>query len=95
MGMADPFDPKLVPDLLRATFSVSIGAAYKGLEMLARPTESLPKVVAGVSDLLTVPEGAGDTLPEKLQTMAGVWLARGAHIVVDCKVAGDKFTEGK
>jgi hypothetical protein len=95
MAMADSFDPKLVPDLLRATFSVSIGAAYKSLEMIARPTESLPKVVAGVTDLLTVPDHAGHTLPEKLQTMAGVWLARGTHIVADCKVTGDKFTEGK
>ncbi|HVY91468.1 MAG TPA: hypothetical protein VHA14_01920 [Bryobacteraceae bacterium] len=93
--MADSFDPKLVPELLRAGFSVSIGAAFKGLEMIARPTESLPKVVAGMTDLLTVPEGTGDTLPEKVQAMAGVWLARGATIVVDCKAKGDKFTEGK
>jgi len=95
MGMADSFDSKLVPDLLRATFSISIGAAFKGLEMIARPTENLPRVVAGVTDLLTVPEGAGNTLPEKMQAMAGVWLATGTHIVADCKVTGDKFTEGK
>jgi hypothetical protein len=93
--MADPYDRGIVPDLLRATFSVSIGAAYKGLEMLARPAESLPKVVAEVSDLLTVPAGAGDTLPAKLEAMAGAWLTRGTIIVADCKVAGDKFTEGK
>ncbi|HVW08065.1 MAG TPA: hypothetical protein VHC90_05760 [Bryobacteraceae bacterium] len=93
--MADSFDPKLVPDLLRATLSVSIGAAYKSLEMIARPTESFPKVVAEVTGLMTVPEGTGDTLPEKVQAMAGVWLARGAHMVVDCKATGDKFTEGK
>jgi hypothetical protein len=92
--MADPYDRGIVPDLLRATFSVSIGAAYRGLEMIARPTESLPKVVAGMSDLLTVPAGTGDTLPEKIEAMAGAWLARGTLIVADCKVAGDKFTEG-
>jgi hypothetical protein len=93
--MADPFNRGIVLDLLRATFSVSIGAAYKGLEMIARPGESLPKVVAGMTDLITVPPGAGDTIPEKLEAMAGVWLARGTHIVADCKVTGDKFTEGE
>jgi hypothetical protein len=93
--MADPFDSKLVPELMRATFSVSIGAAYKGLEMIARPAESLPRVVAGVSDLLTLPAGAEESLPAKLQTMAGAWLARGTHIVADCKVTGEKITEGK
>lgn len=90
--MADRFDAGMLPGLLRAGFSVSIGAAVKGLEMIARPAETLPKVVAEVTDLLTMPPG--DTVQQKVEAMAGHWLSKGAHIVVDCKAAGDKFTEG-
>jgi hypothetical protein len=92
--MADEFDRKLIPDFIQTTLSVSLGAAYKSVEMLRSPAESLPKMVAEVKTLLTVPEDSGDGLQQKLEAIAGVWLEKGATIVTDCKTAGEKFTEG-
>ena len=92
--MADEFDRKLMPDFFPATLAVSLGAAYKSLEMLRCPTESLPKVVAEVKTLLTVPEDSGEGLQQKFEAIAGVWLEKGTNIVADCKTAGEKFTEG-
>ena len=83
-----------MPDFLHTTLTVSLGAAYKGLEMLRTPSESLPKVVAEMKTLLSVPENAGDGLQQKFEAMAGVWLEKGTHIVAECKTAGEKFTEG-
>lgn len=88
------FDPRMIPDLFQKTFAVSLGAAYKSFEMLSHPAESLPKVVTGMKDLLTVPEHAGPDLQQQFEAMAGVWLQKGAEIVVECKTTGEKFTEG-
>ncbi len=92
--MADEFDRRFIPDFVQTTLTVSLGAAYKGLEMLRSPAESLPKVVAEMKTLLSVPEDAGDGIQEKFEAMAGVWLQKGTHIVAECKTAGEKFTEG-
>ena len=92
--MADEFDRRIMPDFIHTTLTVSLGAAYKGLEMLRTPAESLPKMVEEMKTLLSVPEHAGDGLQEKFEAMAGVWLAKGTHIVAECKTAGEKFTEG-
>jgi len=92
--MADEFDRRIMPDFIHTTLTVSLGAAYKGLEMLRSPSESLPKVVAEMKTLLSVPEHAGDGLQQKFEAMAGVWLEKGTHIVAECKTAGEKFTEG-
>lgn len=92
--MADEFDRRIMPDLFQTTLSVSLGAAYKGLEMLRSPAESLPKMVEEMKNLLTVPANAGDGLQQKFEAMAGVWLTRGTTIVAECKTTGEKFTEG-
>ncbi len=92
--MADEFDRRMMPDLFQTTLSVSLGAAYKSLEMLRSPADTLPKVVDEMKTLLTVPENAGEGVQEKLQAMAGVWLTKGTMIVAECKSAGEKFTEG-
>jgi hypothetical protein len=92
--MAAEFDRRMMGKLFRTTLSVSLGAAYKGFEMLATPAESLPKVVDEVKTLLTVPPCAGDDLQQKFEAMAGLWLAKGTTIVAECKTTGEKFTEG-
>jgi hypothetical protein len=92
--MADEFDRRIMPDILQTTLTVSLGAAYKSLELLKTPSESLPKVVAEMKSLLSVPEDAGDGLKEKFEAMAGVWFEKGTNIVAECKSAGEKFTEG-
>jgi len=92
--MADEFDRRIIPDILQTTLSVSLGAAYRSIEMLRSPAESLPKVVAEVKTLLTVPEDSGEGVQGKLEAIAGVWLEKGANIMADCKTTGEKFTEG-
>jgi hypothetical protein len=92
--MADEFDRRIMPDILQTTLTVSLGAAYKGMEMLKSPSESLPKMVAEMKTLLSVPEDAGDGIQQKFEALAGVWLEKGTNIVAECKTAGEKFTEG-
>ncbi len=92
--MAGEFDRRTMENLFRTTLSVSLGAAYKGFEMLTTPAESLPHVVDEMKTLLTVPEYAGDDLQKKVEAMAGLWLSKGATIVAECKSKGEKFTEG-
>lgn len=93
--MADEFDRRIIPDFLQTTLTVSLGAAFRGFEMLRSPTESLPKMVAEMKTLLSVPENSGDGLQQKIEAMAGVWLEKGANIVTECKTTGERFTEGR
>jgi len=92
--MADEFDRRMMPDFIHTTLAVSLGAAYRSFEMMRCPAESLPKVVAEMKTLLSVPEDAGGGLQQKMEAMAGVWLEKGTNIVAECKTAGEKFTEG-
>ncbi len=94
--MPQESDKKLLPDLLQNTLTVSLGAAYKGLELLGNPERGLTKVMADVKDLITVPQYAADKdLTEKAQSLAGVWMQKGAVFVSECRTAGEKITEGK
>jgi len=94
--MADEFDPKLLPGLVQTTLAISLGAAFKGLEMMARPEESMGKVMSTVKDLITIPDDErAPGLQDKAQAIAGVWMEKGVTIIHECKTAGEKFTEGK
>ena len=94
--MADEFDRKLIPAIFQETFTLSLGAAYKSLELMKHPEEGLGKVMSTVKDLVTVPaEEANGGLQEKAQALAGVWLEKSATIISECRSAGQKFTEGK
>jgi hypothetical protein len=93
--MADEFDRKMMPDFMNTTLAVSLGAAYKGFEMLLNPMESFPKMVSEMKDLVSIPEDSGDGIQQKMEALAGVWLEKGTHMMADCKSAGEKFTEDK
>jgi hypothetical protein len=93
--MADEFDRRIMPEFLQTTFTLSLGAAYKSLEMAKSPAESLSKMVTEVKTLFTMPEDTGSGLQDKLQAIAGNMMEKGATLVGELKTAGDKFTEGK
>lgn len=93
--MANEFDRKILPDILQTTLSVSLGAAYKGYEMMRNPLESVPKVINEMKTMVTPPEGFRNGLPDMVKGVAGVWMEKGVTIMYDCKTAGEKFTEGK
>ena len=84
-----------MPEFLQTTLTLSLGAAYKSLEMMKSPMESLTKMVSEVQTLFAIPEDTGKGLQDKLQAIAGNMLEKGATLVGDLKAAGDKFTEGK
>lgn len=93
--MAEDFDSKSVPGLLQAAFSVSLGAAHRGLEALGNPPAAASKMIGELESLLTVPEGAGPALEDKAKAMAGAWMTRGVMILSDFKSAGEKLGEKK
>ena len=92
--MAQEFDRRMMPDIFHTTLTLSLGAAYKSVEMLRSPTESLPKMMTEMKTLLTVPGDAGDGLKQKMEAMASVWVGKGMTLMAECKTAGEKFTEG-
>jgi hypothetical protein len=94
--MADEFDRKLMPAIVQETLTLSLGAAFKSLELMKHPEEGLGKVMSTMKDLITIPaDEANSGLPEKAQALAGVWMEKGATIISECRSAGEKFTEGK
>ena len=73
--MADEFDRKYLPDVFQQTFVLSLGAAYKGVEMMKSPQDTVTKVfgemleVAGLwmtksMDLMAVCRSAGEKFTE-------------------------------
>jgi len=93
--MADEFDRKLIPELFQTTFAVSLGAAYKSLEMMKDPLGSMSKMVSEARSLLTIPSDAGEGIQKKAEAVASIWMEKAANMVEECKTAGEKFTEGE
>jgi hypothetical protein len=93
--MADEFDRKLLPDLIQTTFAVSLGAAYKSVNMMRTPLESIPVVLGEVKSLVELPT-EGELSPQVIaQAIAGNIMAKGAELMQSCKTAGERFTEDK
>ena len=93
--MARRGDFDLLPELMQAGVSISLGACFKGLEMMTSPQQSAAKIFDQAQELLTVPEYAGDGLADKAQAVAAVWVQKSFEIVETCREAGEKFTEPK
>ena len=93
--MSKEYDRVLFPGFLEDTFAISLGAAYKSVEMMKSPQESVEKLMTEAKALVTVPSDAGEGLKAKAQAMAAVWMEKSAALVNDWKTAGEKFTEGK
>ena len=93
--MADEFDRRFLPDLIQTTIAVSLGAAYKSVNMMKTPLESIPQVLVEVKSLVDLPAD-GDRSPQGIaQTIAGNIMAKSAEIMQSCKTAGERFTEDK
>lgn len=84
-----------MPELLQTTFAVSLGAAFKSVEMMKDPIGSMNKMVSEARSLLTIPSDAGEGLQKKAEAVASVWMEKAAAMVDECKTAGEKFTQGK
>ena len=93
--MAEEIDRKIMPDFLKTTFSISLGASYKSFEAIKSPQDSATKVMADMKELFSMPKDAPEGLKGKAEAVAGVWMAKVMEMVGDWKSAGEKFTEAK
>ncbi len=93
--MAEELDLKVLPAAARDVLSISLGAAWKGFDAVIKPMETIPAMVTAARQMVTVPDGTEGGMKEKAEALAGVWMDKGMTLMNDCKVAGEKFTEGK
>ncbi len=94
--MADEeIDRRMMPELLRTTFSVSLGVCYKSVEMMKSPQDSFSKMMSQMKELFTIPSDAGDGLQKKAEAVAAVWMEKSASLVEVCKTCGEQFTDAK
>lgn len=93
--MADEFDRKLLPEAIQTTLAVSLGAAYKGVNAMLHPMESVPQLFTEVKSLVELPEDGGHSPQDIAQAIAGNFIAKGAEMVQSFKKAGERFTEDK
>jgi hypothetical protein len=91
--MSDELDRKLIPELFQTALTLSLGASYKGFEMMLHPSESADRMMKEMKTLLSVPDDAGEGLQEKAKAVAAVWMEKGASWIEECRTAGEKFTE--
>jgi hypothetical protein len=93
--MADEFDRRMLPDLIQTTFAVSLGAAYKSVNMLRTPLESFPVMLGEMKSLVELPT-EGELTPKTIaQALAGNIMAKSAELMQSCKTTGERFTEDK
>jgi hypothetical protein len=92
--MADEFDRVLFPGFLKDTFEISLGAAFKSMEMMKSPQATAEKMMSEAKTLMTVPADAGEGFKAKAEAIAAVWVEKSATLMNECKTAGQKFTEG-
>jgi hypothetical protein len=93
--MNQEIDRKLMPEFLQTTLSMSLGAAYCGLEMLRHPSKTMTTMVTEAQNLFTMPDDAGNGVEDKMKALAAVWLEKAATLMSDCKTTGERFSEGK
>ncbi|MBI2820933.1 MAG: hypothetical protein HYX74_01790 [Acidobacteria bacterium] len=91
--MADELDRQLIPPLFQTVFDISLGAAFKGFEMMKTPQQSADQVMSEVKTLFSMPPDAGEGLQEKAKAVAAVWMEKTATWMEQCKTAGSRFTE--
>ena len=84
-----------MPEFLQTTFAVSLGAAYKSVEMMKDPVGCMNRMLSMARSLLSIPSGAGEGVQQKAEAVASAWIERAAAMVEECKAAGEKFTSGK
>ena len=93
--MADEIDLRYLPGFLRQTFVLSLGAAYKSVEMMKSPQDGFTTMFGEMKEMFSLPKDAGEGLQKKAEAVAGVWMSKGMDLMEVCKNAGEKFTETK
>ncbi len=91
--MSDEFDRQLIPELFQTVLTISLGATYKGFEMMKSPQKSANTVMSEMRSLFAIPSDAGEGIQNKAKAIAAVWMEKGAGWMEECKAAGNKFTE--
>ena len=81
---------KILEDLFKTTYAVTLGAVQKGIAMAGKPDEALNTLMNHAHSLTTVPTGTPNNLPDQAQALAGVWLEKGTAFVMECKAEGEK-----
>ncbi len=90
--MANEWDRQIIPALFQTGITISLGAAYRGLEMMKDPQKTITTMSGEMKELLTVPVDSGDGIEAKTKALAGVWMEKGMTAVESCRNAGRKFT---
>jgi hypothetical protein len=90
--MANEWDRQLIPGLMQAGITLSLGAAWRSVEMMKDPQKAFSSMSAEVKEMITVPEEAGDGLENKVKAVAGVWMEKGMNAMEACRKAGRQFT---
>jgi hypothetical protein len=91
--MSDEWDRQLTPPLFESIFVVSLGAAFKGLEMIQQPQKSTEKLSEDLKEMFSIPEDAEEGLQEQAKAVAAVWMEKSATWIEEFKEIGRKFTE--
>lgn len=81
---------KILEELLKTTYAITLGAVQKGVGMVSKPEEALTTLINHAHTLTTVPAGTPNNLPDQAQALAGVWLEKGTTFVKECKAEGEK-----
>jgi hypothetical protein len=89
--MASEFDRNLMPGFMRTSLAISLGCAYRSIEMMKDPPAALTRMVSEIKTLVTPPPGDG--IADVAKSMASLWLKRGSAYIEECRVTGEKFTE--
>ena len=93
--MAEEIDRNLIPEVLRTTFSISLGAAFRTIEMMKNPGKTMSDMMSEMKSLVSIPPDTGSGIEEKAKALAGVWMEKGMSVVEECRAAGEKFTGAK
>lgn len=92
--MADELDRRFMPEFLQTTLAISLGAAFRSLEMLRHPSDTVSKMISEMKEVVTLPDDTGSGIQEKVQALAGNCLEKSAAFVNDLKTTGERFSEG-
>ena len=93
--MADELDLKILPAAAKDLLSIYLGAAWTSFRAATNPMETFPAMLSAAKQMVTIPEGTEGGIRQKAEALAGVWMDKGITLLNDCKIAGEKFTEGK
>lgn len=93
--MPNEYDKKSMPGLVQDAFAVSLGAAFKGFEMMIRPQDSLSKMFSEVSTLFDLPESTGRDFKAQAEAIAGNFIGKGTTLMQECQKAGEKLVDLK